>query len=128
MLQMLWLNSNLLMSYWVLFLLSHWGSSKPSPPMGLTLTFCQSTWCDEKFSPTSVYTNDAGSALYSIKSSSIWHFHWQVSSLSESANVQSFVGGWCFCRGWMMSTHASVLVDSVRPPSAEVCRTAASFP
>jgi hypothetical protein len=28
----------------------------------------------------------------------------------------------------MMSTHASVLVDSVGPPSAEVCRTAASFP
>jgi hypothetical protein len=27
----------------------------------------------------------------------------------------------------MMSTHASVLVDSVGPPSAEVCR-AASFP
>jgi hypothetical protein len=31
-------------------------------------------------------------------------------------------------RGGLMSTHASVLVDSVRPPSAEVCRTAASFP
>jgi hypothetical protein len=28
----------------------------------------------------------------------------------------------------VMSTHASVLVDSVGPPSAEVCRTAASFP
>jgi hypothetical protein len=28
----------------------------------------------------------------------------------------------------LMSTHASVLVDSVGPPSAEVCRTAASFP
>jgi hypothetical protein len=28
----------------------------------------------------------------------------------------------------MMSTHASILVDSVGPPSAEVCRTAASFP
>jgi hypothetical protein len=28
----------------------------------------------------------------------------------------------------MMSTHASVLVDSVGPPSAEVCRAAASFP
>ena len=27
-----------------------------------------------------------------------------------------------------MSTNASILVDSVRPPSAEVCRTAASFP
>jgi hypothetical protein len=27
----------------------------------------------------------------------------------------------------LMSTHASVLVDSVGPPSAEVCRTAASF-
>jgi hypothetical protein len=27
-----------------------------------------------------------------------------------------------------MSTHASVLVDSVGPPSAEVCRTVASFP
>jgi hypothetical protein len=28
----------------------------------------------------------------------------------------------------LMSMHASVLVDSVGPPSAEVCRTAASFP
>jgi hypothetical protein len=27
----------------------------------------------------------------------------------------------------LMSTHASVLVDSVGPPSAEVCRAAASF-
>jgi hypothetical protein len=30
--------------------------------------------------------------------------------------------------GTMMSTHAAVLVDSVGPPSAEVCRAAASFP
>jgi hypothetical protein len=30
--------------------------------------------------------------------------------------------------GRMMSMHASVLVDSVGPPSAEVCRAAASFP
>jgi hypothetical protein len=29
---------------------------------------------------------------------------------------------------WLMSTHASILVDSVGPPSAEVCRAAASFP
>jgi hypothetical protein len=28
----------------------------------------------------------------------------------------------------LMSTHGSVLVDSVGPPSAEVCRAAASFP
>jgi hypothetical protein len=28
----------------------------------------------------------------------------------------------------LMSTQASVLVDSVGPPSAEVCRAAASFP
>jgi hypothetical protein len=28
----------------------------------------------------------------------------------------------------LMSTHASVLVDGVGPPSAEVCRAAASFP
>jgi hypothetical protein len=28
----------------------------------------------------------------------------------------------------LMSTHASVLVDSVGPPSAEVCRAGASFP
>jgi hypothetical protein len=27
-----------------------------------------------------------------------------------------------------MSMHAFILVDSVGPPSAEVCRTAASFP
>jgi hypothetical protein len=27
----------------------------------------------------------------------------------------------------LISTHASVLVDSVGPPSAEVCRAAASF-
>jgi hypothetical protein len=31
-------------------------------------------------------------------------------------------------QGELMSTHASVLVDSVGPPSAEVCKTAASFP
>jgi hypothetical protein len=31
------------------------------------------------------------------------------------------------CR-YVMSMHASILVDSVGPPSAEVCRTAASFP
>jgi hypothetical protein len=30
--------------------------------------------------------------------------------------------------GRLMSTHASILVDSVGPPSAEVCRAAASFP
>jgi hypothetical protein len=30
--------------------------------------------------------------------------------------------------GDVISTHASVLVDSVGPPSAEVCRAAASFP
>jgi hypothetical protein len=29
--------------------------------------------------------------------------------------------------GDMMSTNASILVDSVGPPSAEVCRTATSF-
>jgi hypothetical protein len=29
---------------------------------------------------------------------------------------------------YVMSMHASVLVDSVGPPSAEVCRAAASFP
>jgi hypothetical protein len=28
---------------------------------------------------------------------------------------------------YVMSTHASILVDSVGPPSAEVCRTAPSF-
>jgi hypothetical protein len=30
--------------------------------------------------------------------------------------------------GLVISMHASILVDSVGPPSAEVCRTAASFP
>jgi hypothetical protein len=29
---------------------------------------------------------------------------------------------------WVMSTHASILIDSVGPPSTEVCRAAASFP
>jgi hypothetical protein len=33
-----------------------------------------------------------------------------------------------FLASTLMSMHASVLVDSVGPPSAEVCRTAASFP
>jgi hypothetical protein len=28
----------------------------------------------------------------------------------------------------VMSTHASILVDSVGPPNTDVCRTAASFP
>ena len=27
---------------------------------------------------------------------------------------------------YLMSTHASILVDSVGPPSVEICRTAAS--
>jgi hypothetical protein len=37
--------------------------------------------------------------------------------------------GQCSTQGEpLMSTHASVLVDSVGPPSAEVCRAAASFP
>jgi hypothetical protein len=31
-------------------------------------------------------------------------------------------------QGYLMSMHASVLVDNVGPPSAEVCRTATSFP
>ena len=31
-------------------------------------------------------------------------------------------------RGWLMSTNASTLTNSVGPPSAGVCRTAASFP
>jgi hypothetical protein len=35
-------------------------------------------------------------------------------------------GGWR--RRLVMSTHASILLDSVGPPSAEVCRTTASFP
>jgi hypothetical protein len=46
-----------------------------------------------------------------------------------------FGRGYCFSseipvRGMklLMSTYASVLVDSFGPPSAEVCRTAASFP
>jgi hypothetical protein len=30
--------------------------------------------------------------------------------------------------GAMMCMHVSILVDSVGPPSAEVCRAAASFP
>jgi hypothetical protein len=37
-------------------------------------------------------------------------------------------GLWKEKRWGVMSTHASILVDSVGPPSAEVCRTAASFP
>jgi histone deacetylase 1/2 len=32
------------------------------------------------------------------------------------------------CACWLISTHASILVDSIGPPSAEICRTAASFP
>jgi hypothetical protein len=41
--------------------------------------------------------------------------------LQDAAIVDARSGG-------LMSTHASVLVDSVGPPSAEVCRAAASFP
>jgi hypothetical protein len=43
---------------------------------------------------------------------------------SKSLKV-AFVG---HVENGLMSTHASILVDSVGPPSAEVCRTAASFP
>jgi hypothetical protein len=43
--------------------------------------------------------------------------HIIITSLEEEV-------AWCT----LMSTHASVLVDSVGPLSAEVCRTTASFP
>jgi hypothetical protein len=45
--------------------------------------------------------------------------------------IQSIYTATCYTAGWsdsLMSTHKSVLVDSVGPPSAEVCRAAASFP
>jgi hypothetical protein len=44
----------------------------------------------------------------------------------QSSNTTSH--GKTVSGGSMMSTHASVLVDSVGPPSAEVCRAASSFP
>jgi hypothetical protein len=49
--------------------------------------------------------------------------------------LQQYTGAKTFCEiemhvavfAALMSTHASILIDSVGPPSAEVCRTAASF-
>jgi hypothetical protein len=49
-------------------------------------------------------------------------------SLSISALKAVWISGGPIMSGGMMSTHASILVDSVGPPSAEVRRTAASFP
>jgi hypothetical protein len=49
---------------------------------------------------------------------------WQpLEAVSPPERSVSFLG-----RRQVISTHASVLVDSVGPPSAEVCRAAASFP
>jgi hypothetical protein len=42
--------------------------------------------------------------------------------------VQDFLDNVFKLHGMLMSTHASILVDGVGPPSADVCRAAASFP
>jgi hypothetical protein len=57
-----------------------------------------------------------------------------VASLNTLTHVAAYIRGKVIALGYsyssqaLMSTHASVLVDSVGPPSAEVCRTTASFP
>jgi hypothetical protein len=50
--------------------------------------------------------------------------------MDEAGSVQVLgkAPEWPGQRGALMSIHASVLVDSVGPASAEVCRTPASFP
>jgi hypothetical protein len=48
--------------------------------------------------------------------------------IREKLTVGALIGDGDNPTRCVMSTHASVLVDSVGPPSAEVCRTAASFP
>jgi hypothetical protein len=55
---------------------------------------------------------------FNNSTNTIWSI---VTMLLEAKMVHTGIGP-------LMSTHASVLVDSVGPPSAEVCRTAASFP
>jgi hypothetical protein len=57
---------------------------------------------------------------YRMKDMNFWSFDTN-SGLNSNLNRVSI---W----GRLMSMHASVLVDSVGPPSAEVCRAAASFP
>jgi hypothetical protein len=42
-------------------------------------------------------------------------------------SVQNGIGSSMRKLEWLMSTHTSILVDSVGPPSAKVCRTAVSF-
>jgi hypothetical protein len=61
----------------------------------------------------------------------LWWCHWPARGSSEpmlASGVVLLGHGDRLPPRWLMSTHASVLVDSVGPPSAEVCRTAASFP
>jgi hypothetical protein len=67
--------------------------------------------------------------LYCDDSPWSWHLEYQVGIVRyfhESRKCGSPEDR-LILRG-LMSTNASILVDSVGPPSAEVCRTAASFP
>jgi hypothetical protein len=53
---------------------------------------------------------------------------WLHSSSPAPTILGSAIPGTQLSHKSLMSTHASVLVDSVGPPSTEVCRAAASLP
>jgi hypothetical protein len=50
----------------------------------------------------------------------LWIARYEIESLDDKVKR--------FERSGLMSMHASILVDSVGPPSTEVCRTTTSFP
>jgi hypothetical protein len=61
---------------------------------------------------------------HSGKFPSVWN-QGLIEPVGERTNFRSLMQAGL---ATVMSTHAFVLVDSVGPPSAEVCRTATSFP
>jgi hypothetical protein len=55
-------------------------------------------------------------------------YNWRVVEEGGNPCVEAFRSPATVSENSLMSTHASFPVDSVGPPRAEVCRTAASFP
>jgi hypothetical protein len=61
-----------------------------------------------------------------------WHTDYRSRIVCEIRPIRAQLAHpfatYLYKKGPMMSTHTSILVDSVGPPSAEVCRTTSSFP
>jgi hypothetical protein len=79
---------------------------------------------------TSVMAGDDSviGAITLLKASSVQPLPTHLCCSGETLGLGLLDRTMAACRCRLMSTHASILVDSVGPPSAEVCRTAASFP